>query len=126
MGTSSCQRIVVLIVDDDAAFRNGVVENLADDGHVVYECASPTEVTPGQLNAASIVLTDFHMPDIDGVRFADRVHRARTDLAILLVTSYWTVEVEAAVATRPYLHLRRKPIDYDDLHARIHELTIAG
>lgn len=120
-GTRPCEAIVVLIVDDDATFRNGVAANLADDGHVVHECAQPAEVTPAQLAAATVVVTDFHMADTDGVAFADDVHRARPDLTVLLVTAYWTVEVEAAAATREHVCLSRKPIDYDDLHARIHE-----
>ncbi len=122
---SPCNAIVVLIVDDDASFRNGVAANLADDGHVVHECASPADVTREQLAAVDVVVTDFHMADTDGVAFADAVHGVRAELAVLLVTAYWTVEVEAAVVPRPYLHLCRKPIDYEELHARLHELAVA-
>jgi hypothetical protein len=27
---------------------------------------------------------------------------------------------------RPYVHLCRKPLDYEDLHARIHELAVVA
>jgi DNA-binding NtrC family response regulator len=124
--SARCRSIVVLLVDDDESFRSGVAANLTDDGHTVHACAHPAEVTGAQLAAADVVVTDFHMAETDGITFADRVHRVRAHVMILLVTAYWTVEVEAAAATRPHVELRRKPLDYDDLHARIHELAIAA
>jgi DNA-binding NtrC family response regulator len=120
----SCEGIVVLIVDDDASFRNGVAANLTDDGHIVHEYADPSHVTTAHLAAANVVVTDFDMPSTDGLTFAEGVHRARPDLAVVLATAYWTVEVEASAATRPYVHLCRKPLDYEQLHVRIHELSV--
>jgi two-component system, NtrC family, nitrogen regulation response regulator GlnG len=120
---SPCDVIVVVIVDDDASFRGGLAANLGDDAHVVHEYADPRQVSEAHLAAARVLITDYHMADTDGVSFADGVHRARPELPIVLITAYWTVEVEAAVAARPFLQLCRKPVDYDDLHARIHQLT---
>lgn len=123
---ATCGDIVVLLVDDDAAFRSGVAANLADDGHVVHEHAAPGEVASDRLQAADVVVTHFHMAEADGIAFADAVHHARPRVPVLLVTAYWTVEVEAEAAIRPYVHLHRRPIDYDDLHARIHAATAAA
>jgi DNA-binding NtrC family response regulator len=123
---SPCSAIPVVVVDDDAAFRIGVAANLADDGHPVHECDDPRHVTGERLTTAHILVTDYQLASTDGISFADRVHRTRPGLVIVLVTAYWTVEVEAAVAARPFLHLCRKPVDYEDLHARIHELAGAA
>jgi DNA-binding NtrC family response regulator len=120
-----CDAIVVLIVDDDPTFRNGVTALLRDDGHEVHEYADPRDVTPDRLATVHFVATDYHMADVDGVTFADRVHGRMPALPIMLLTAYWTVEVEAAAAARPFLHLCRKPVDYDDLHDRIHALAAA-
>ena len=116
-----CDTIVVLIIDDDPSFRKGLAQNLADDGHCVHERALPTEVTSEQLAAADVVVTDFQMGD--GITFAEHVRRLRPKIQTLLATAYWTVDMEAAAALRPYIHLCRKPTDYDTLHARIHELA---
>ncbi len=120
--TPPCDTITVVVVDDDTSFRSGVAANLSDDGHVVHENADPRHVTGDQLATAHVLVTDYHMAETDGITFADRVHRTHP-VAVLLVTAYWTVEVEAAVSARPFLHLCRKPVDYDDLHVRIHELA---
>jgi DNA-binding NtrC family response regulator len=123
---ADCERIVVLLVDDDESFRTGVAANLIDDGHVVHQCAQPADVTREQLASADVVVTDFHMGGTNGLTFADDVHRVRSGLTILVVTAYWSVEVEAAAARRMHVDLRRKPMDYDTLHARIHELAVAA
>ena len=121
----ACSDIVVALVDDDASFRSGVAALLRDDGHEVHEYGDPRDVAPGDLDAFCVLATDYHMADVDGVTFADRVHRSAPQLPIMLVTAYWTVEVEAAVAARPFLHLCRKPVDYEGLHDRIHALARA-
>ncbi len=123
---SPCESIVVVIVDDDASFRTGVAANLTDDGHVVHEHATPAAAPMDHLNAADVVVTHFHMAEADGIAFADELHRARGAVPVLLVTAYWTVEVEAAAAMRPYVHLCRRPVDYDVLHTRIHALAAGG
>ena len=120
---ATCNAIVVVLVDDDASFRSGVAALLRDDGHEVHEYADPRDVAAERLDAGHFLATDYHMADVDGVTFADRVHQRVPDLPIMLVTAYWTVEVEAAVAARPFLHLCRKPVDYDGLHDRIHTLA---
>jgi FixJ family two-component response regulator len=120
---SPCSAIVVVLVDDDAGFRSGVAALLRDDGHEVHEYGDPHDVAADGLEAAHFLATDHHVADLDGVTFADRVHQCLPALPIMLVTAYWTVEVEAAVAARPFLHLCRKPVDYDGLHDRIHALA---
>jgi DNA-binding NtrC family response regulator len=121
----TCAAIVVLLVDDHPAFRNGVAANLSDDGHPVHECADPADVTTAQLSATNVVVIDPVRESSEGAVFSEDLHHARPDLAILVLTAYWTVEVEATAVTRPYMHVCRKPIDYDELHAWIHELAVA-
>jgi two-component system response regulator FlrC len=123
---ATCRDIAVLIVDDDASFRSGVADNLADDGHVVYHHATPAVTDTEHLDAADVVVTHYYMREADGITFADKIQRARGGVPVLLVTAYWTVEVEAAAAMRPHVHLCRRPIDYDDLHERIHSVALGG
>ena len=118
----ACSDMVVALVDDDASFRSGLAALLRDDGHEVREFADPREVAHREIDAFDFLATDYHMADVDGLTFADRVHQRVPELPVMLITAYWTAEVEAAVAARPFLHLCRKPVDYDHLHARIHAL----
>jgi DNA-binding NtrC family response regulator len=119
-----CNAITVVVVDDDDSFRSGVAANLEDDGHVVLQYEDPRDVPPGTLEAAHVVVSDYQIADVDGISFADAVHTQRPDLSIVLATAYWTVDMEAEVtARRAFLRLCRKPLDYEDLHALVHELA---
>ena len=121
-----CSTITVVVVDDDASFRSGLAANLEDDGHPVRQYDDPRAVAPGVLQDARLMVTDYQMADIDGLTFADNVHAARPEMAIVLATAYWTVEMEALVAARRFIRLCRKPIDYDEIHALVHALAAAG
>ena len=79
---------------------------------------------PGTLEAAHVVVSDYQMADVDGISFADAVHTQRPDLSIVLATAYSTVDMEAEIAARrAFLRLCREPLDYDELHALVHELA---
>ena len=124
MSSPPCNAITVVVVDDDASFRSGVAANLEDDGHVVLEYEDPRDVPASSLDAAHVVVSDYQMAEVDGITFADDVHARRPNVSIVLTTAYWTVDMEAEVAMRPFIRLCRKPLDYDELHALTHELAI--
>ncbi len=119
----TCSDLRIVVVDDADAFRRGLVENLRDDGHVVREYADPLETGP--LDDVDVLITDFEMGSMNGIAYADLVHTAQPRMAIVLVTAYWTAELESAFATRPYGCLWRKPVDYDLLHADLHRCAAA-
>ncbi len=115
-----CSAIAVVVVDDDESFRSGLAANLEDDGHVVHQYEDPRDVPTGILDTVDVVLSDYQMAEIDGITFADDVHARRSDVSVVLTTAYWTVEMEAEIAARPFIRLCRKPVDYDELHALAH------
>ena len=123
MSSAPCSAITVVVVDDDASFRSGVAANLEDDGHLVYQYEDPRDVPTSSLDAAHVVVSDYQMAEVDGITFAEQVHARRPDVSIVLATAYWTVEMEAEVAARPFIRLCRKPVDYDELHALVHQAT---
>ena len=127
MAARECSDVHVIVVDDDESFRTGLAANLAGDGHVVCAYAAPAEVPDIRaLGRVQIVLTDYQMAGSDGLRFADAVHQAHPNLPVVLVTAYWTRDLEAEIETRTFLRLCRKPIDYDELHGLLHEFVSNG
>ncbi len=118
-----CSAIAVVVVDDDQSFRVGLAANLEDDGHRVAVYGDPREVPPEAVRDARVVVTDYQMAEVDGLTFADSVHATRPEVGVVLATAYWTVEIETAVVARRFVRLCRKPMDYDELHALVHELA---
>jgi two-component system response regulator RegA len=105
---------MILLIDDDTDFRQGLAGALRDDGFAVIECATTEEVPEeGRLHDVHLVITDYQMPGQNGLDFADGYHASHPTTAIVLLTAHWSRHLENEVASRPFLQIRRKPIDYD-------------
>jgi CheY-like chemotaxis protein len=72
----------ILVVDDDPLFSGWVVDALAADGHDV-DAASDGHRALQRLErgAYDLILSDLHMPRMDGVEFYRRLEHARPDTA---------------------------------------------
>lgn len=92
--------------------------NLRDDGHEVREVSSPADLPPiNTLGKVSAVISDYQMGNQDGLVLADEFHAVYPSIPIVLVTAHWSHHLDAEVAKRKFVHLRRKPLDYEDLRA---------
>lgn len=118
-----CERVALLLIDDDADFRDGLAENLRDDGHPVREYQRTGEVPAEVLDEVALAIVDYQLADADGLGFADHIHTRNPPLPIVLITSYWSEFLRARTRSRNYLRLLRKPLDYERLHKLVHELT---
>jgi CheY-like chemotaxis protein len=81
---------VILLVDDEALVRIGTALMLEElDCHVVQ---ASTAAQGLQLLAENddieIVITDFRMPDMDGLAMIERARQARPKIKAILMTGY--------------------------------------
>jgi len=107
---------MVLLIDDDEDFRAALAANLVDDGYQVTEFAAPTHVPPlTSLEGLTTLILDYQLSGEDGLAFADRFHTAHPNVPVVMVTAYWSNYLDAQVAARDFITLRRKPIDYEEL-----------
>jgi two-component system response regulator AtoC len=107
---------VVLLVDDDPGTRKVAKANLSLEGFEVVTAASGAEALQRLAECDPLALvTDFKMPDRDGLALMDDVHALRPALPVVLVTGHATVENAVAAMKRGALHYLTKPIRYDEL-----------
>lgn len=88
---ASKHRIRVLLVDDQALFREGLrtILSLTDDLEVVGEAEDGEDSLrqAAQLNP-DVVLMDLKMPILDGVEATRRLHENRPDCRIIILTTF--------------------------------------
>jgi two-component system nitrogen regulation response regulator GlnG len=119
---SGCNAIGILLLDDERSFRMSLSEMLRDDGHEVREYAAPADLPAlATLGRVGILVTDYEMPGKNGLALADDFHTHHPHLPVILITAYRTQSLEAQALDRPFLRLMSKPIDYEVLHALIHD-----
>jgi len=82
----------VLVVDDDPAFRELVVEILAGAGYLVRQVASGEEALIAlATEPVRLVLTDQQMPGIDGLELTRRIRASASPPAVVVMTAFGTI-----------------------------------
>ena len=106
----SNQPIAVLVVEDDALVRMGIVDELEDAGFEVFEATNPTDaidilVANSQI---SVMFTDIDMPGgVDGLKLAASVRDRWPPITIIVTSGHRTVDVgdlpvRARFMSKPY------------------------
>ncbi|MEP7457703.1 response regulator, partial [Phyllobacterium sp. SB3] len=92
------QRIAVLVVEDEALIRMGIVDELELAGFEVMEAANAAEAID-QLAAnplISVMFTDVDMPGgVDGLKLAAAVRDRWPPIKIIVTSGHRTVNVDA-------------------------------
>jgi DNA-binding NtrC family response regulator len=111
-------RARVLIVDDEERMAAVVAAALGRAGHDCETCAS-AEAALAALEArgADVVVTDWKMPGMDGLKLLRRLHARRADLPVILLTAYGSVASAVAAMREGAFDYVTKPFDNDELRA---------
>jgi DNA-binding response OmpR family regulator len=113
----------VLVVDDDARARAAVARILADEGYEATVAQDGEEAT--SLLASwrpDLVLTDLHMPRVDGCALLERVRTLLPGTPVIVLSARGTVEAVRLTVGRGVSGVFSKPVHVDELLARIRDL----
>jgi len=113
----------LLVVDDEAASRESLVDVLKDEGYEVAAAANTDAalelIEQGEFD---VVITDLRMPGRDGIALLREVRKICPQTLVILVTAYASVET-AIQALREGAHdYMIKPLSYDDVLAKVARL----
>jgi DNA-binding NtrC family response regulator len=107
---------MVLLLDDDDDFRSALAANLTDDGYRVEHYARTADLPSlTSFEGLTMLILDYAIQGEDGISFADRFHVAHPQVPIVMVTAYSSDYLDAEIAARKFITLRRKPVDYEEL-----------
>ena len=108
----------VLVVDDEARMASVVAAALERAGYECEACASG-EAALAALDArgADAVVTDWKMPDMDGLELLRRLHALRPALPVILLTAHGDVPSAVAAMREGAFDYVTKPFDNDELRA---------
>ena len=112
-----------MVVDDDRAFRLSTAALLRADGYLVDE-AEHAEAARQLLQQQDyqLMLVDFRMPGLDGVRFVESLRVWGEGVPVLMISGFGTIDTAVHAlrsGTDDYL---QKPFEPDVLLARVSAL----
>jgi two-component system response regulator AtoC len=110
----------ILVVDDDRAMGQVVCEALRERRyHSVYVRSAEAALQHLDREPVSVVISDLHMPTMNGIELCERMARDWPDLPVVLMTAFGSVD-RALVAVRAgAFDFLLKPFDMDELLIRV-------
>jgi CheY-like chemotaxis protein len=101
----------VLLIDDDPVVARALRRVLARDGHDCDHYTNPiAAIARVKTRPYDLVITDFRMPELDGLRVASQIAAEAPDLPIILLTGSFDVDLER-VRAAGVVAVLSKPID---------------
>ena len=114
----------VMVVEDDAAVRMIVLDELGELGYQTLEaCDGPTALPLLQSSRQiDLLLTDVGLPGMNGRQIAEIARQHRPGLRVLFMTGYAEKAASRAKFLAPGMEMISKPFTMDALAARIGEI----
>jgi DNA-binding NtrC family response regulator len=108
----SMSQLHVLIVDDDPAVRDVLRETLTEQGYTVSAAEDGTTAIQAVKDSiVNIVVTDFQLPDIDGLEIIDRLLKLDAKMIPIMMTGFGTIEIAVRAMKSGAFDFITKPFD---------------
>jgi two-component system response regulator AtoC len=104
----------VLIIDDEPALRFAVQEVLEGHGLEVVTAESATQALSA-LDDVDVVVSDYMMPDMDGMQVLEKIRTAHPALPVILVTAHGSERLAVRALKQGAYDYLSKPFDNDEL-----------
>ena len=124
-GALSLEGYTALIAEDEPDLRAILSELLVDQGMTVLEAENGTDALVVQdeyEKDIDVLLTDLVMPGMSGVKLAEMVTCLRSEMEVVFMSGYPARGQDAKVELPEGAMFIPKPIDFDALCGRIHDM----
>jgi CheY-like chemotaxis protein len=126
--------VSILVVDDEPdvaeLFRQRFRRETRQGTYVMHFAASGGEALDRLSEAIEptlmAVLSDINMPGMDGLTLLGEIKQRFPDLPVMMVTAYGDDERRRRAAEQGAAEFITKPVDFDQLKARLRQLPAAA
>jgi DNA-binding NtrC family response regulator len=106
----------ILIADDEQSQRLILSGYLKQKDYNIFEAASGAEALKiTDSNLIDIVLSDFRMPDLNGIELLIKLKEKNPEIAVVLITAFGTIENAVKAMKEGAFDYLTKPVDLDEL-----------
>jgi two-component system response regulator HydG len=118
------KRIKILIVEDDVFSRGAMEKILESYDYETSSCATAEEaITRLKQESFNILITDLHMPGMDGFELIRNAKMIQPGLLIIMITGFPAEEVKCKAQQKKLDGFFSKPINWDELHTLLDTLS---
>ncbi|MEW7985130.1 MAG: sigma-54-dependent transcriptional regulator [Candidatus Thiodiazotropha sp.] len=114
----------VLVVDDEAAIRQVLAEQLTRSGHTVEQADCGEEALKVlQSSDFDVCICDLRLPDLDGIEVIRRCRAKEMDIAFLMITAFASVDTAIEAMKLGAYDYLMKPVQLEDLLIRLDHIA---
>ncbi|NOX64356.1 MAG: sigma-54-dependent Fis family transcriptional regulator [Chlorobi bacterium] len=114
----------ILIVDDEKTIRDSLQLILNEEGYETETSSDGKDALEKIKNEMiDVVITDIKMPNLDGMELLNRAGKISPDTFFILMTAYASVKTAIEALREGAYDYLIKPVEFDDLLARIKRLA---
>jgi two-component system, cell cycle response regulator CpdR len=112
----------ILVVEDDRSNRDLISKVQRQDGHQVLEaCDGAIALEILQTLRCDLVITDFMMPKLNGIKFVEQLHSLQPRIPIILITGYLSALSSTPIVDK-VAEVLAKPFDLNVLRSTVRRL----
>jgi len=106
----------ILVVDDDKALADNLVDYLSNLGYSTSVTYSGREgLKRFEQGGFQLVITDLKMPEMDGMEFLDEVKKLDSRAIVMVITGYVTIESAVKAFKKGAYDFIPKPFKMEEL-----------
>jgi len=106
----------ILVIDDKNSMRTMLSRTLQEEGFQVDAVeGGPRGLELARLKSYDLALTDLKMPEMDGLQVLSTLKEIDSDMAVVIMTAYGTVETAVEAMKNGAYDFITKPFDPDHL-----------
>lgn len=106
----------ILIIEDDKNALLGLTEILTDEGYTVDSAENAAiGLQLISSNEYDVLLTDFQLPDLDGLEITKRVRKHHRNIAVVMMTAFGSVKHAVLALKEGVDDYLTKPLDLEEL-----------
>jgi two-component system phosphate regulon sensor histidine kinase PhoR len=112
------EQVKILVIDDEAIMRDGCARILSRDGWSVITAENGEhglQKIRSHPDEIDVVLLDLMMPGMSGMEVLDRIREIDTNLLVIVITGYATVESAVEAMKKGAYDFTAKPFTPDQL-----------
>jgi len=107
---------LILLVDDDQSLRRVTEYNLASAGFRVVTADSGYKgLREFKAKSPDLIITDVRLGDMDGLELLEAVKKVSSDIPVIVITAFGTIEMAVEAMRRGAFNFITKPFDRDTL-----------
>jgi DNA-binding NtrC family response regulator len=110
----------VLVVDDEAGFRNLLKWELESIGVRVDTAENGAEgVSMASRTTYDVIITDITMPEMDGLKLLEKIKKTAPKTEVIIVTGFGAVETAVFAMKNGACDFVLKPYDLESLKQKV-------